>query len=99
MAEWRESQKHDSLLCAELQKFCFRKIRVRFDLDHGGLNSCGFVDGQQSVQSDVRQTDGATSATVYQAFHRPPRVEQCHTAIVGDIATLIARILLVPRFE
>jgi hypothetical protein len=36
---------------------------------------------------------------VYQTFHRPPRVEQSHAAVVQDIAVLISRILLVPRLK
>src|ERR1700722_19462769 len=70
-----------------------------FDLDHGWLDSRRFVDGQQFVQTDVRQSDGPASVTVHETFHCPPRVKQSHAAIVEDIAVLIPRILLVPRLK
>ena len=70
-----------------------------FDLDHGWLDSRRFVDGQQFVQADVRQSDGPAFAMVHETFHRPPGIEQSHAAVVNDIAVLIPRILLVPRLK
>src|SRR5947209_3422013 len=70
-----------------------------FDLDHGWLDSRSFVNGQQFVQADVRQSDGPASATVYEALQRPPGIEQSHAAVVKHISVLIARILLVPRLK
>src|ERR1700761_2358203 len=94
-----EGQEHNVLLLAEFQKLGFRQIRMRFDLDHGWLDSRCFVDGHQLIQTDVRQSDGAASATVHQALHRLPRVEQSHAAVVDDIAVFIAWILLVPGLK
>jgi hypothetical protein len=70
-----------------------------FDLDHGRLDSRRFVNGQQPVQSDVRQSDGPAFATIHETLHRPPGHEQSHAAVVKDIAVLIARILLVARLK
>ena len=64
-----------------------------------GLILRRFVDGQQLVQADVRQSDGPASAMVHETFHRPPGIEQRHAAVVKDIAVLIPRILLVSRLK
>ena len=63
VTQWRKSQKHDVLLLAEFQKLRFRQIRMCFDLDHGRLDSRRFVNGQQFVQADIRQSDGPAFAT------------------------------------
>ena len=84
---------------AEFQKLRFRQIRMRFHLNHGRLDSCGFVDRQQFVQADVRQSDGPASAAVHKTLHRPPNLEQSHAVVVKDIAVLIPRILVVPRLK
>src|SRR5476649_2086619 len=70
-----------------------------FDLHHCRFNSCRFVEGLQSVQGDVRQSDGAAFSMVDEIFHRPPSVEQSHAFIVDDIAMFIAWILLIPRLK
>src|SRR6516165_7431302 len=70
-----------------------------FDLDHSRLDSRRFVNGQQIVQADIRQSDGPASATVQEILHRPPGLEQSHAAVVKDISVLIPRILLVPRLK
>src|SRR5450755_764292 len=55
--------------------------------------------GKQSVQGDVRQSDGPAFAMVHETLHRPPGLEQSHPAVVKDIAVLIPRVLLVPRLK
>ncbi len=99
MTQWRESQKHNTFLLAEFQKLRFRQIRMGFDLDHGWLDSCRFVDGQQFVQADVRQSDGPAFALVHETFHCSPGIEQSHSFVVDDIAVLIPWVLLVPRLK
>src|SRR6266481_114306 len=92
-------QKHDALLLAEFQKLRFRQIRMGFDLDHGWLDSRRFIDGQQFVQTDVRESDGPAPAMVHETFHRPPGVQQSYAVVIKDIAVLIPRILLVPGLK
>ena len=70
-----------------------------FDLDRGRLDSCRFVDGQQFVHADVRQSDGPASTAVHETFHCSPGIEQSYSVVVDDIAVLIPRILLVPRLK
>ena len=66
-----------------------------FDLDHSGLDSGRFVEGRQSVQGNVRDSDGAALAVVYETFERSPCFEQSHAAVVNDVAIFVARILIV----
>ena len=99
MTQWRESQKHNALLLAEFQKLRFRQIRMGFDLDHGRLDSCRFIDGQQFLQADVGQSDGPASAMVHETFHCSPGIEQSHSVVVEDIAVLISRVLVVSRLK
>ena len=67
VTQWRESQKHNAFFFAEFQKFRFRQIWMRFYLHHGWLDSCRFIDGQQFIQADVRQSDSPTPAVVESA--------------------------------
>ncbi len=99
MTQWRKSQKHDVLLLAEIQKFRFRQIWMGFHLDHGRLDSRGFVDGHEPFQGDVRQSDGPASAMVHQTLYRLPGLDHSHAAVVQDISVLIPRILIVPRLK
>src|SRR5271157_2922477 len=66
-----------------------------FYLHHGWLDSRRFVDRQQSLQSDVRQSDGPALAMIHETFHRSPGVEQSNVVVVKDIAVFISRVLLV----
>ncbi len=86
-------------LVAEFQKLSFRQMRMRLYLDHGRLDSRRFVDGQQLIQADVRESDGTASAAVNETLQRPPGIEQRHTAVIDDIAALIPRVLLVSRLK
>src|SRR5277367_6474544 len=68
---------------------------MRFYLHDGWFDSRSFVDRQQSVQRDVRKSDGPALAMIHETFHGFPGVQQSHVAIVKDIAVLIPRILIV----
>src|SRR5580658_6795567 len=70
-----------------------------FHLDYGRVDSRGFIDGLQFVQTDVRKSDRPALAMIHETFHRFPGVEQSHLAIVNNIAALIPRILVVPGLK
>ncbi len=72
---------------------------MRFDLDHSRLNSRRFVERHQFVQPDVGQSNGPALAPVNKTFHGFPGIEQSHSAVVKDVAVLIARILVVSRLK
>src|SRR5579862_6823363 len=68
---------------------------MRFDLDGGGFDSRGFIEGPQRVEGDIGKSDGPAPAAIYERFERTPGVEQSYFAVVNHISVFIAGILLV----
>ena len=87
------------MVFAILQEFGFGEIGVRFDLDYGGLDARGFVDGLEFVECDVGEADGSAFAVIDESFESFPGVEESCVGVVNYVAVFIARILIVAGLE
>ena len=70
---------------------------MRFNLNNGRFDSCGIVDGQEVLESDIGQSNGSALAVVNETFHSPPCVDGSHAFVVKNIAVFIPRVQVVAR--
>ena len=99
VTERGEGEENDAVFVAVLQEFGFGKIGMRFDLDYGGLDARGVVDGLEGFERDVGEADGAAFAVIDERFHGAPSVEESCVAVVDWVAVFVARIVVVAGLE